>query len=256
MLFNFKDTDPWPQATSYWTKEEGTTSADGRYLALMATRYDDAAQTKTAYGLLAVDLRSAHRRHPGRADFPVPARLPGPHQHLAPASTSCPPAHGQGGTRAYTRDFTSSVELTTGSEHSDLVFGPERQDYCVYADYGSRQLVAIDLATGSASTCTASTRSRGEAYALHISGQAFDKPGWAVVSTYADSADYAPSTSPAPSCAPSTGRCGWSSCGRRPVAQRRPHPRGRTGSNPPAREDAGSADGAYFLSRTRAPRAI
>lgn len=190
---------PWPQATSYWTKGEGTTSADGRYLTLMATRYDEGSQTTTAYGVVVVDL--VEREVVGTLDasaFPTPGAVP---DHV---STSASGAYavvswldGQGGTVAYSRDFSASRQLATGSEHSDLAYGPQRQDYLLYADYGQGELVAIDVATGERIALRSLYPAEGEAYALHISGQAFDRPGWAVVSTYGDSADYG-QTSPAP----------------------------------------------------------
>ncbi|MDO5053412.1 MAG: hypothetical protein Q4E05_11050 [Pseudoclavibacter sp.] len=199
VLFDFAGKTPWPQATSFWTGKEGTASADGRYLALMATSYDAATQQKKIYGMLTFDLQE--QRIVGTLDakdFPVPHAYPD-HISISPSGEYVVPSwlHGQGGTRAYPRDFSSSVELATGSEHSDLVFGPEGQDYYVYADYGSGKLVAVDIASRQRIELRSLYPAGGEAYALHISGQAFDKPGWAVVSTYADSADYA-QTSPAP----------------------------------------------------------
>ena len=53
--FDFTDQTPWPGATSFWTKGEGTLSADGKVLGLMATSYDAAAQRNTCHGLLALD---------------------------------------------------------------------------------------------------------------------------------------------------------------------------------------------------------
>lgn len=190
---------PWPQATSYWTKGEGTTSADGRYLSLMATSYDQASQTTKAYGIVVVDL--VERDVVGTLDasrFPTPGAVPD-HVSTSPSGSHAVVSwlDGQGGTVAYSRDFSSSRQLAAGSEHSDLAYGPQRQDYLVYADYGQGELVAIDVATGERIALRSLYPAEGEAYALHISGQAFDRPGWAVISTYGDSADYG-AASPAP----------------------------------------------------------
>lgn len=199
VVFDFAGATDWPKATSFWTKGEGTTSADGRLLALMATSYDESTRSNTIHGLVTLDLQA--RKIVGTLDassFPVPNAFP---DHI---STSPSGRHvvvswlgGQGGTRAYTPDFTGSRQLTSGSEHSDLAFGPNREDYLVYADYDAGKIAAINVDNGELVDLHPLYPAPGEAYALHISGQAFDRPGWVVVSTYADSADYG-ATRPAP----------------------------------------------------------
>ncbi|MDO4784545.1 MAG: hypothetical protein Q3997_05620 [Propionibacteriaceae bacterium] len=197
---DFTGATPWPRATSLWTKGEGGTSADGRYLALMATSYDDAAQRNTVHGLVLADLRDG--RIVGTLDasaFPVPGAVPD-HIGTSPSGRHAVVSWlgSQGGTHAYSPDFTASRQLTAGSEHSDLAIGPNGEDYLVYADYGAGQIVAINADNGERVDLHPLYPAPGEAYALHISGQAFDRPGWVVVSTYADSADHG-STRPAPS---------------------------------------------------------
>ncbi|MDO5065350.1 MAG: hypothetical protein Q4E00_10250 [Actinomyces bowdenii] len=247
-VINLKDTAPWPQATSYWTKGEGTTSADGRYLTLMATRYDEGAQTTTAYGLVVVDLiERTVVSTLDAADFPVPGAVP---DHVSTSASGDYAVvswlDGQGGTVAFTRDFSSSRQLTTGSEHSDLAFGPERQDYLVYADYGAGELVAIDLATGQRTPLHTLYPVEGEAYALHISGQAFDRPGWAVVSTYADSADHG-QRQPAPTLRAEYRKVWLVELVAGGRALNVAHTRVGDGQQSASGgEDAGSADGAYF----------
>lgn len=202
-VFNFTGKTPWPQATSFWTKGEGTTSADGRYLALMATTYDQSTQRNTIYGLVMLDLQE--KKIVGTLDakdFPVPGAFPDHISTSASGKYAVPSwLHGQGGTRAYTQDFSRNVELINGSEHSDLAFGPEGQDYFVVADYSGGAITAIDLDTQERMDLHSLYPASGEAYALHISGQAFDRPGWVVVSTYADNANYG-ATYPAPTLRP------------------------------------------------------
>lgn len=191
-LFDFTGKTPWPEATSFWTGKEGTTSADGRYISLMATRYDEASQRNKIYGILTLDIEQQQIVGTLDAkDFPVPHAYP---DHISTSASGkyAVPSWGyqQGGTRAYSIDFTKSIELSGTSEHSDLAFGPEKQDYYVFADYVTGQLTAIDLDTQQRIDLRNLYPASGEAYALHISGQAFDRPGWAVVSTYGDSANY------------------------------------------------------------------
>ena len=77
VVFDFTGKTPWPDATSYWTKGEGTTSADGRYLSLMATSYNESTKEKKIYGLLTLDIRE--KKIVGTLDakdFPRPRRVP------------------------------------------------------------------------------------------------------------------------------------------------------------------------------------
>lgn len=203
VVFDFTGQTPWAAATSFWTKGEGTMSADGRYLALMATSYNESTQEKAIHGLVTLDLQE--KKIVGTLDakdFPVPGAYPD-HISTSPSGKYAVPSwlDGQGGTRAYTLDFKESRELAPASEHSDLAFGPNKEDYLVYSDYSRGVISAINLDNGEATDLHTLYPASGEGYALHISGQAFDRPGWAVVSTYADFADYG-NTTPAPELRP------------------------------------------------------
>lgn len=194
VMFDFSGKTPWPQASSFSVKGEGTTSADGRYIALIAARYDEARQTKSIYGVVVLDI--VDKRVVGTLDaknFPVPGAFPD-HVSTSPSGrhvvVSWP--SGAGGTRAYTRNLKDSFELSTTSEHSDLAYGPRKQDYYVFADYSNEQLAAVDLDSHERVPLRGLYPARGESYALHVSGQAFDKPGWAVISTYGEYKDHNP----------------------------------------------------------------
>lgn len=202
-FFDFTNKTPWPQATSFWTKGEGTLSADGRYLSLMATAYNVQTQQNTIYGLLTLDLRAkAIVGTLDAAKFPVPHAFPDHISTSASGNYAVPSwLREHGGTWAYSRDFSQSWQLTAGSEHSDLAFGPNLEDYLVYADYNRGAIVAVNVETRKGIDLHALYPASGEAYAVHISGQAFDRPGWVVISTYADNADYG-QASPAPTLRP------------------------------------------------------
>lgn len=189
---------PWPQATQYWTHNEGTASADGRYLALMVSSYDSATRQTTMHGLMTVDL--AARKIIGTlpaSRFPKPGTAPD-HVSISPSGKYVVPswpAENSGdtgaGTYAYARDFSGTPKrLHTTSEHSDLAYGPARQDYYVFADYQAGRIRAVDMDTLQSIDIEALYPQPGESYALHISGQAFDKPGWVVISTYQDYSGY------------------------------------------------------------------
>ena len=114
------------------------------------------------------------------------------HISTAPSGTYVVPSWlaGEGGTVAYSTDFTQSRQLLDRSEHSDLALGPNHEDLLVVADYGRGQIASIDVATGERNDLRTLYPAQGEEYTVHISGQAFGVPGWAVISTYDDAAGY------------------------------------------------------------------
>ena len=100
------------------------------------------------------------------------------------------------GTRSYRRDFqapysTSTpdawLQLQTTSEHSDIALDPQGHDTYVSVDYQSNggDVFMQDLETGQR-TPLFSTYPGRTATALHISGKAYNRPGWVLVSTYAE----------------------------------------------------------------------
>ena len=203
VVFDFTGKTPWPQARSYWTKSEGTMSADGRYLALMATTYDNTTKENKIYGLLMLDLQQ--KKIIGTLDaakFPKPFAFPD-HISTSPSGKYAVPSwlHGEGGTRAYTQDFSTSKLLLDNSQHSDLAFGPNREDMYVYMDYTSGYVAARNLDTLEAFNITPLYQGNHESWGGHISGQAFDKPGWVVISASGDSAAYG-SITPSPDLRP------------------------------------------------------
>ena len=194
---------PWGDATSFWTKGEGGLSADGRRLALMATRYDEATQKNSCFGIVTVDPTIGKVIGTLDAqDFPTPGAFPD-HVSIAPSGKRVVVSWlaGQGGTVAYDEKFKDQRRLIDASEHSDLAIGAAGEDLLVVADYGAGQITAINVENGERTNLHTLYPASGEAYACHISGQCFDRPGWVVVSSYADHTDSAPEQ-PAPTLRP------------------------------------------------------
>lgn len=193
LVFDFAGKTPWPDADAYWTKGEGTFSADGRYLALMAAHYDPQKKENTIHGLLTFDLEQ--RRILATLDASrFGGRFPD-HVSMSPSGRYVVPSwgKGEGGTRAYTRDFSEDKLLLDGSEHSDLAFGPNGEDFYVYADYSGPDdgwIIARDIGSGRKIRLAPLYQGDHEGYAVHVSGQAFDRPGWVVLSSYDDFAKY------------------------------------------------------------------
>jgi hypothetical protein len=191
LMVDFTGRLPWPGATQVWTKSEGTASADGRYWAFMATSYSDATKANTIHGLVTYDREED--RIVGTLDASAFGGAFPDHISISPSGRWAVPSWAFNkalGTRAYPLDFSSSRPLHVMSEHSDLAFGPGGEDLYVFTDYEAGAIRAMDIATGRAFDLLPLYPRSGAGYAAHVSGQAFDRPGWVVISTYADSADY------------------------------------------------------------------
>ncbi len=166
---------PWSGVAHIWTKSEGSPSADGRYWCFMAETssfgelgmftYD--LQTQTVLGTHTTNVRPDHVSMSASGRYCV-------------ISADA----GMGGTVAWNRTFSTSRLLHTTSEHSDLALAANGDDMYVYVDYaGTGDLYMMDIDTG-VRTSLLPTYVEGTATAYHISGKAFSKPGWILMSTY------------------------------------------------------------------------
>jgi len=174
---NFAGRLPWADASRVWTKSEGSASADGRYWCFMAETdgfgirgvftYD--LQTQTILGTRAMSNRPDH-------------------VSMSASGRSCVVSDGDvsGGINAWDRTFTTSRKLHTLGEHSDLALGADGSDYFVFVDYATTgDLVMVNVDTGVRTTLLP-TYLEGTATAYHVSGKSFAKPGWVLLSTYAN----------------------------------------------------------------------
>ncbi|MCK6423486.1 MAG: hypothetical protein L6Q75_00150 [Burkholderiaceae bacterium] len=170
----------WPQANTAWTKSEGSPSADGRYWCFMV----DDAQWR-GVGLITWDrdtdsilgMRDLNGVRPD-------------HVSMSPSGKYCVVSGtGSQGTVAWTRDLSSSRRLHHASEHSDIALDARGRDVYVAIDYQASggPVFMVDLDSGERRDLF-DTYLSGTAMALHISGRSFARPGWVLVSTYADHA--------------------------------------------------------------------
>lgn len=102
------------------------------------------------------------------------------------------------GTWAWSPDFSRKKKLNNTTEHSDIAIAKDAHDIYVSIDYevrgGDVFMVDIDACPGVEAAVTDAplcprtnlfpTYVSGSKTALHISGKAYDKPGWVVVSPY------------------------------------------------------------------------
>jgi hypothetical protein len=192
VMVDFRKRLPWPAATSVWTAGEGTSSADGRYFAFMATSYDDAAKVVRCYGLFTYDRVSDAII--GRVDAASFGHALPDHISISPSGRYVVPSWAYQpklGVRAYSPDFATYRQLDSDSEHSDLVIGPAGEDFYVHANFRAGLVTARNLATGATFNLMNLYPRRGATVGgAHFSGKAYGRPGWVVMSTYDDSADH------------------------------------------------------------------
>lgn len=177
----------FPQAASMWTKQEGRPSNDGRIWCLQVEDVNFQIQGLIAYdlgtdrllGSLALDERPDHLS-------------------TSPLGQHCVPSWvGARGTRAYNTDFQSFRQLHSTSEHSDLALTASGAEVLVFSDYQSGDLAMVDLASGQRTNLFRLYGANASATALHVSGIGSEqRPGWALVSTYACSTQYGSATCP------------------------------------------------------------
>ena len=91
------------------------------------------------------------------------------------------------GVTAFRRDFSQSRLVQRKGEHSDIALAANGDDVYVAVDYESSggQVFMFNLKSGERTNLFPSYIA-GTATAMHFSGKAFKRPGWVLVSTYAD----------------------------------------------------------------------
>jgi hypothetical protein len=177
----------FPDATGMWTKQEGRPSNDGRVWCL-EVGHGDGDGGFTADGFIAYDMID-DRILGSLAVTETPD-----HISTSPLGTYCVPSWDHPtGTRAYTTDFATSTQLHDRSEHSDLALTRSGDEVLVYTAYDGPDagaVVMVGLADGEATPLFPLYGENDSATAMHISGTARDRPGWAVVSFYGCSEHY------------------------------------------------------------------
>ena len=168
----------WNTANAVWTKSEGSPSADGRYWAFMV---DDA--NWASLGLFTWDLQTDTiiAMYDTNGDRPD-------HVSMSPSGNYAISSWDSAkGTVAFSRDFSTQLQVNARSEHSDIALDANGDDVYVSVDYQSNggDVFMVNLRTGVRTTLFP-TYISGTATAVHFSGKAFNKPGWALISTYAD----------------------------------------------------------------------
>jgi hypothetical protein len=173
-----------------WTRYEGSPSRDRRFWGLMAEGEDWLPVALVVYdrqadSVILRDLRGV----PGvEQDIDHVTMSPLGNYLLASFDLAC--QAGQLGDDAhpcglmvYDRDLTRGRGLLRIIGHYDPALDAEGREAIVYQDIDTDQIAMLDLATG-AGTPMWDIDFGHTAIGLHFSGLAYERPGWAVVSTY------------------------------------------------------------------------
>ena len=163
----------WPTAATMNTGAEGSPSADGRFWAFQIS---DA--TQSALGIIVWDKQLDVIV--SRLDI---ESLPD-HLSMSPSAQHVVVSWDDR-TVSYDRQLKNPQILLNGTEHSDLAVGADGADYYVAIDYSTDDgdLFMTNLTTGLRTPLLPTYIAR-EATTLHVSGKAYDLPGWVVVSTF------------------------------------------------------------------------
>ena len=166
---------PWTGAAHIWTKSEGSPSADGRYWGLMA---ED--NNFNILGIFTYDMQTG-------GVIATYATNNNPDNVTMSPTGQFIVINWDDGMYAFARDFKSNFRLSTTGEHTDIALGADGHDIFVSVDYNANDgsVYMYDLQAQQRTDLFA-TYLNSTATALHFSGKAFSKPGWALVSTYAD----------------------------------------------------------------------
>jgi hypothetical protein len=164
---------PWTGIAHIWTKAEGSPSADGNIWCFMAET--SSFQTRGIFSYnLATDTVLATFTTNQRPD----------HLSTSPSGRWCVVSYDD---EVYATDIATLTQhrfIQSRSEHSDIAIGANGNDIYVAVDYevtGDMFMVDIDA---NQKTTLFPTYLQGTATAYHVSGKAFARPGWVLVSTY------------------------------------------------------------------------
>jgi hypothetical protein len=183
--------DDVPEETvMVWTADEGRPSMDGRIFGLMAEnarwlpvaflvydRVEDRAIVRDVRQISGIEDDVDHVTISPKANY-----------FLASFDRAC--AVGQRGTEAhpcglmvYEPDLTNGRGILRTVGHYDVVLNREGHEVVVYQDIDTDHISVVDLATGAVTPLWPIDFSHTP-LGFHFSGLAYDKPGWALVSTY------------------------------------------------------------------------
>jgi len=191
-VHDFADDFPGQNLAAVWTRYEGSPSRDSRYWGLMAQdeEWDTVAfvvYDRQTDQVTIRDVRSVPEVEEG-IDHVTMSPLGNyfiasfdhycQHGHLGDDAHPC-------GLMVYGRDLTNGRSLLRIIGHYDPALDAQGGEVIIYQGIDTDHISMLDLATGTVTPLWEIDFSH-TAIGLHFSGLAFDRPGWAVVSTHDD----------------------------------------------------------------------
>lgn len=190
LVRDFYEDLPQKDVAMVWTRHEGSPSRDRRYWALMAEDQDWIPTAFLVYDRQAdrVVVRDV-RNLPGiEDDVDHVTMSPLGNYFLASFDRSCPEgrlgddAH-PCGLMVYDRGLSNGRSLLRVIGHYDPALDAGGREVIVYQDIDSDYISMLDLASGGVTPLWPIDFGH-TGIGLHFSGLAYDRPGWAVVSTH------------------------------------------------------------------------
>ena len=191
LVHDFAADFPGQSLAAVWTKNEGSPSLDGRYWGFMAEDQDWVTVALLIYDLQTDQVIAKRDMHGVAGAEAIDNAYISPLGDYFIADFSdyyCEP--GQLGTDAdpcgymvYDRNLENGRGLLRISGHQDLALDAHGREVVVYQDIDTDNISMLDLATGTVTPLWPIDFSH-TSIGLHISGRAFNQPGWVLVSTH------------------------------------------------------------------------
>jgi hypothetical protein len=191
LAHDFATDFPGQSLAAVWTKGEGSPSLDGRYWGFMAEDQDWVTVALLVYDLQTgqVIAKRDMRGVTGVEEIDNAYVSPLGDYFIADFSDYyCEP--GQLGTDAhpcgymvYDRNLKNGRGLMRISGHQDLALDAQGREAVVYQDIDTDHISMVDVGTGTMTPLWPIDFSH-TSIGLHISGRAFNRPGWALISTH------------------------------------------------------------------------
>jgi len=191
-VHDFADDFPGQNLVAVWTRHEGRPSRDGRYWGVMAQNEEWETVAFLVYDRQ-TDLSTIRdmRGLPGVAEgidhvtisplgnyFLASFDRYCEHGHLGDDANPC-------GLMVYDQDLTNGWSLLRIIGHYDPALDAQGHAVIIYQDIDTDHISMLDLTTGAVTPLWPIDFSH-TAIGLHFSGLAYDRPGWALVSTHDD----------------------------------------------------------------------
>lgn len=188
LVHDFTADFPGQALAAVWGKNKGNPSIDGRYWGFMAENEDWLAVAFVVYDRQADRVIAKRQFSPSLNADPNDVGMSPLGTYLVVNFEVC--EQGQLGTLAhpcglmvYDRNLNGGRGLLRGPGHQDMALDAQGREVLVYQDVDTDHLSMLNLATGTVTDLWPIDFSH-TSIGFHVSGRAFNRPGWVVVSTH------------------------------------------------------------------------